>query len=244
MRLEDLTKLSAELRDQLSKIIVNDPQYLRTLGDRSCFFTSQELNEIDKQHQEQGLTFKQIQEVLAKKGMVVKPPTFKKYVGMKLVSGTRNIQKTERGSVGFYPMDVVRQINLIKYLLESKRDFLDCFITALGATPCNALEIVRSSDPDALDLSENLGDFKADTLVEKHLEDLLSQKLITRADKENVLSKARDFKSACDNVFHTSWALQDALENLRVPGSYRVDKLFETIKKRIPFENKESQESD
>ncbi len=244
MRLDDLAKQHAELRDVLSRTIVNDPQYRRSLATHSCYFTSHELDELEKRHQERGLTFKEIQELLAKKGMVVKAPTFKKYVGMKLISGTSNIRKTERGSVGFYPVDVVRHINLIKYLVGSKRDFLECYINALEFTPCNALEIVLSSNPSALDVVENLTGFIAYDVVKKHLDDLLKKELITEADKENVLSKARDFERACDNVYQSSGDLQDTLKNLKVPGIYWVKRLVDAIEKRKFFENKESQECD
>jgi hypothetical protein len=242
MRLEDLAKQPAELRDGLSKIIVNDPQYHKVLGANSRFFASQELAEIEKQYSGQGLTFKQIEAILAKKGMVIKPPTFKRYVGLKLVSGTSSIHKTKGGSVGFYPGEVIRQINLIKYLLESKRDFLECYVAALGATPSNALQIVESNDPDALNISENLGNFRVDAVVKKHLDDLLSHKFITRAERDSVLSKVKAFRDACDDIFETSGALRDALKNISVPGRYTLGKLFEALNNKCPEENNKEQE--
>ena len=227
MRLEDLVKQPAELRDWLARIIVNDPQYVRGLGTGLRFFTAKELGEIEQRNQGQGLTFKQIQKVLAKKGIVVKPPTFKKYVGMKLVSGTVKIQRTEKGSVGFYPVDAVRQINLIKYLVESKRDFLECYVRALEATPCSALEIVRRSNPAALEIVENLWNPKAYDEVKSHLDDLARKKLIDSEDKEYALSKAREFENACIQVYQAWEALYTTLQSLTIPGRYNLDKLLE-----------------
>lgn len=243
MGLENLAKQTAELRDGLSRMIVNDPQYLESLKAGAHFFSSQELVDIETKYQDQGLALKQIQEELAKKEIDLKIPTFKKYVGMKLVSGTSSIQKTDKGSIGFYPSHVIRQINLIKYLLESKRDFLECYIAALGATSSNVLQIVQSEDPDALDIVENLGGFRAYAVVKKHLDDLVSQKIVTKAERENVLSKAKDYERACDNIYRASGALQDALENLAVPGNYILARLFEAIKNQSSSEDKEQKDS-
>jgi hypothetical protein len=234
MRLEDLAKQPVGLRDGLGQIIVNDPQYLNGLETGSRFFTSQQLTEIEAKYPDPGLTFVQIQEELAKIKVILKPATFKKYVGMKLVSGTSRIKKTERGSIGFYPATVIRQINLIKYLLDCKRDFLECYISALKATPSNALQIIQEDAEDAFDITENIGYFTADTAVASHLDDLLLHKVISQADKEAIMSKVEAFRDACGNVYSAQQALQGALENLVVPGSYNLEKLFEAVKAQTP----------
>jgi hypothetical protein len=122
MKLEEIAATNSFQRSLLSALVVSTPSYQQDVASGLPFFTAEELSQIEEDHKD-GLTFQQIKGTLASKGMILKPATFKRYLGLGLIPGTTKIERKGRGNIGYYPASVIRNINLVKYALYAKLSF-------------------------------------------------------------------------------------------------------------------------
>lgn len=80
--------------------------------------TEEELEALEQLHTE-GLTAKEVVQIFSARGAKVSEATFRKYVQLGLLPRSRRVRRQGRrgGSLGLYPVGVVRRINEIKSLL-------------------------------------------------------------------------------------------------------------------------------
>lgn len=124
----------------LSEQIYSTETYQNTLEMGRPFFTKDEIQEIEKKYPE-GMTWKQIEKEISKKGLIIKKPTFRKYVNEKWVPEA--ITQTS-GREHIYPNTAIKSVNLVKFLLsiDGKNIFnlLDALNTEYGASIYELLE--------------------------------------------------------------------------------------------------------
>jgi hypothetical protein len=122
--LKDLVELGESLRNIHSWMILRDIQYKEAVEKGLPFFSEAELEEIEyNPHHKNGITFGEIEKILSKKGMILKLPTYKRYIGLKLIPESTGRKMVKKKRVGFYPVSVIRKINFIKYVLFANMDF-------------------------------------------------------------------------------------------------------------------------
>jgi DNA-binding transcriptional MerR regulator len=112
-----------------------------------------DISDIEKANHE-GLSSKQILEILQSRGEHMTEATLRKYVQLGLLPRSRRVgQKGKhRGSRGIYPVEVIRRIEEIRRAMESG----DTLETLARATPAvrACLVAVRVSMSEALDAAE------------------------------------------------------------------------------------------
>jgi len=223
MDLSELTSYGSPYRSLLSRMILNNGEYLNNVRKGLPFFKKEEIDKIEEKYEKTGVPLKDINEILSGKGMILKTPTFKKYVNMKLIAGTQRIEKTEKGSVGFYPPSVIREINFIKYALYSNLDVKAVFQSGLESLSTNALTIIESSFPEVLDIAANLGGVlnkRNETpyqAIEHHLDQFLEEKLVTKEQRSKILKKAAEVQDICNGIYDVTSELEKLLEDIEVP---------------------------
>lgn len=145
MDLEFLSKMEQKFKTFFADVILFDEDYKNDIEKGLRFFKWTDLEKIEKDEKyKDGLTFQQIDEILSRKGMIFKLPTFKKYVAMKLIPDSIKIEKTKRGIISIYPVSVIKSINFIKYVLYKKPDLRVVAGKFLKRNRKSALEIIES----------------------------------------------------------------------------------------------------
>lgn len=98
------------------------------------FFTEADLDQIEEKYPD-GMTWKEIEQEISKKGLIFKKPTFRKYIQNKWIHGPFKKQE-KHGSELKYPSSIVREINFVKFLLsedgEKIKNILGILIDMFG----------------------------------------------------------------------------------------------------------------
>ena len=95
--------------------------------------SAREITEIERNHPE-GLSSKQILEVLDEHGERLSEATFRKYVQLGLLPRSRRVgQKGKhRGSLGIYPVEVIRRVDEIRRAMNKGQTLEDLAVHAQG----------------------------------------------------------------------------------------------------------------
>ncbi len=211
------------MRSLLSWMILANQEYLDNVEKGLPFFKTEEIDRIEKKYEKTGVPLKDINEILSGKGMILKTPTFKKYVNLKLIPGTLRMKKTKKGSVGFYPPSVIREINFIKYALYANLDVKTVFQSGLESLSTNALTIIESSFPEVLDIAANLGGVLNERnetpyqAIEHHLDQFFEEELVTKDKRDEILRKASEVQDICNGIYDVTSELEKLLEDIEVP---------------------------
>jgi hypothetical protein len=187
MKLEELAKQDRFEILLMSYILPNDKEYQKNIDKGLPFFTAKELDEIEKDKQKK-LTYEEINEILSRKGMIMKLATFKKYINLDLISSS--VGRVKKTSVGLYQPDVIREINFIKYLLFSNID-LKYFYNEYGT---NAYNIITSTMEADFYLPENIvdSDGSGETYqnkLKRMISEICENKIITPENKFEIMKK-------------------------------------------------------
>lgn len=142
MSLNDLADYSPGARGLFSWMLLRDNQYQEDLKKGLPFFSEEELTAIErKEEYMKGLPFKEISKLLSQKGMILKPPTFKKYISLNLIPSSVGRSSKGKSSIGLYPANVIREINFIKYALYANLDLS----TVINRFKTSFFEMIQSS---------------------------------------------------------------------------------------------------
>lgn len=123
------------------------------------FFTEKELTQIEEEKYPEGMTWTEIEKEVSKKGMILKKPTFRKYVKQGWIPRPKKDQE-KYGSELKYPSTIIRGINLVKFLLsedgEKIRGLFDVLMpmSENGYTEINLYEML-SDKVNKYELIEN-----------------------------------------------------------------------------------------
>jgi len=223
MDLKELSEYSHLLKDLMSWMILRDKQYQKDVEKGLPFFTETELTKIENDEKyKSGILFEEVNQILTEKGMILKLPTFKKYINLRLIPGSIGRKTEGKGSRGLYPPSVIREINFIKYALYSNLDFtkvIESFRTSF-------LEIIETSFPYPIDVmdfsnvcsninesSESPGD-----AIHRISHELFDKKTITDKKKGEILklvNKVSDSITEAREKFHD---LMELIRKIEVTG--------------------------
>jgi len=140
-----IPKYMSPFRKRLQAIILDDhSDYEEKVKRGLPFFLKREIEEL-KDKYKNGMTWHDIDLELSKKGMMLKKPTFQKYIREKLISRAIDYKIDTKGRMAIYPPDIIEQINFVQYIYKTVDN--DKFLTIL--------KILYSCKVSALDLLES-----------------------------------------------------------------------------------------
>lgn len=231
MNLKELSDYDPTVRWLMSRMLLQDKEYLKDIKKGLPFFTEEELSKIEgeKEHRS-GLTFEQISRALSGKGMILKLPTFKKYINLKLIPGSIGRQSIGKSSLGLYPPSVIREINFIKYTLYSNLDFK----TVLDRFQTTALGIVESSFPDSMSVpdfypeSGNINEFGecADKAIKRYAQELFEKRIIKKRKMEEIVGLVDTISDLLQKTEDTFSDLMVLLKEIPINGKVGFEMLL------------------
>jgi hypothetical protein len=230
MKLEEIASKEPFQRSLLSALVVITASYKKDVADGLPFFSEEELSKIEANpnYKESGLTFQQIKEILASKGLILKPATFKKYLALGLIPGTTNIKRTGKGNIGFYPVSIIRDINLIKYTLYANLSFDDLLSSSINSYSMDLSEFIERLNPEALSpLIDWEADWDVQETVERELSRLFDDGQISRKEMDAAKRKAAAYGKASSQHFKAQRGLRECLEGIKVNGAYLLKELLQ-----------------
>lgn len=101
-------------RKLLNEFLLESEEYEESVKKGLPFFTPKELSELKTKYHG-GISWKEIDEELSKKGMIFKKATFRKYIQEKKIPPTISYRATKKGREAQYPADMIEHINFIQY---------------------------------------------------------------------------------------------------------------------------------
>ena len=239
MKLEKLAKEEPAIRNIMSLMLLTDKEYLKAIKKGLPFFTQDELNKIEENEEyKSGLTFEEINKLLSEKGMILKLPTFKKYVNLKLIPTSTKRKTTGKGSPGLYPASVIRTINFIKYSLYAN---IDAFETVVGGFETRALEVIENSFEignffliDFLVYVYSDPRFKDEpqTVIKRCADELFDKKVINHGQRDEIIQttdRVDTLIHEADDAFHK---LLHLLGEIKVSGPLGLGMLLKTHTKK------------
>ena len=217
MKLEELAKVDRRVRLLLLSKLPHNLEYQMNIDKGLRFFTADELAKIEKDKQKK-LTYKEIDEILSRKGMILKLATFKKYINLNLISSS--VGRVNKSSVGLYSPNIIREINFIKYALFSNLD-LKTFYKTFGT---NAYDMINNSwgadplcSPDWVIESNETGDSYTDKL-KRMLAKLYEEKIINLKEKNKIFKILDKISYLSNKRYSMDQALQESLEKIDIPN--------------------------
>ena len=227
MDLKTLAAISKTQKFFLGLLIFHEPHYKENVKKGLPFFTGEELNEIEEGPNRKGLTFEQVDKILAKKSMIVKAPTFKRYIGLGLVSGTERIERTKRGNIGYYPTRVIREVNLVKYCLFIDSDLDELLGSSIRSYESSVLELIEAQSAETVDILANISDPElSERTIGPVLQELSAEKIISAKEKKQILRAVERFQDACQEVWNSYDTLYTAMEDVKLPGLVVLTRIF------------------
>jgi len=223
MKLEELAKLEHHEFQLMLLTLPYNKEYQINIERGLPFFTAEALDELEKDKQKK-LTYEEISDILSRKGMIIKLPTFKKYINLDLISPS--VGRVKKRSVGLYSPRVIREINFIKYALFSNLD-LKTFFDEYGT---NAFNIITSAMGSGFFLwdykvawDEN-GEFYPDK-IKRMLSMFFEKKIITSKEKNEVTKIADRINDLHGETLDLIFELEEILKKINVPNPLAFLKL-------------------
>ena len=226
MDLKELSKYPPLLKKLMSWMLLRDKQYQTDVEKGLPFFAETELIKIENDEKyKSGLLFEEVNQILTEKGMILKLPTFKKYINLKLIPVSIGRKIVGRGSKGLYPSSVIREINFIKYALYSNLNFTK----AVQRFRTSFLEIIETSFPDPIDVMDfstvcgntNESDEWPGEAISRISHELFDKKVIAEKKKDEILelvNKVSDSIIEAKEKFHNLMELIRIIEVTGVVG--------------------------
>src|SRR5262245_57154772 len=109
------TRMSRPLRKQPAEVVA------ASVGAQQATVDDAELDRL-RQQRPDGLTAHEIVELFRARGVRMTEATFRKYVQLGLLPRSRRVGRKgrHRGSLGLYPVEAVRRVDLIKRALANR----------------------------------------------------------------------------------------------------------------------------
>jgi len=228
MSLEDLANRELKERKLLSWMILEDKQYVGEIKKGLPFFTKKELSEIENNEKHKsGLTFSEINKKLSAKGMILKQPTFKKYITLKLIPDSIGTKKKDKGIVGLYPPKIIRAINFIKYSLYINLNFTDIIDRFFDQFKTTALELIESSFPQDMDLFDFFSTIQGNfnergeappDAMRRCARKLFEKNIIENQKMKEIIKLVETIEDSMDTALTSFHLLKDVLGNISIPG--------------------------
>jgi len=170
-----LPKYGSLERDLLLSMIHGVNAYKESVKKGLPFFTLKELKSIETKYSD-GITWAEIDGELARKGIILKKATFRRYVNAKLISSSIGYRKNKKGREALFPTDTIANINFIQYFFRiADDDVINVFIDFMAAEGINAKQAIENKLEASL-YGATLNNLKgiSDDDVEEAIQEVLS----------------------------------------------------------------------
>lgn len=138
LTLAEIPKVGSPFRTSLLKKLTESDIYKEAiLKNAALGFSTEELNAIEEKYKNQkGLFNEDIQNEINKKGWLVKSSTIKQYIQKEQLPMSKERRKVKgKGAVSLYPLDFMRHLNFLRYLLNSGRETCEKILNAFTPHP-------------------------------------------------------------------------------------------------------------
>ena len=138
LTLGDIPKVGSPFRSMLINKLTELDIYKEALGRNAALgFSTEELKVIEEKYKEQkGLFNEDIQNEISKKGWLLKPTTIKQYIQKNQLPMPKERRRIKgKGAVSLYPIDFIRHLNFVRFMLNAGREICERILEALTAPP-------------------------------------------------------------------------------------------------------------
>ncbi|RJQ14424.1 hypothetical protein C4553_01050 [Candidatus Parcubacteria bacterium] len=126
-----ITAYNTNQRRILINYLQKDPEYKSHVEQGLPFYTEEELKNIETKYRD-GMAWADINKELTQKGVILKKPTFRKYLQSKwLPQATTEIMPSKKGKELKYPSEIIAHINFVKYFFYAGQKEILAFINVL-----------------------------------------------------------------------------------------------------------------
>lgn len=202
---ERLPKHGSSKRQLLLEIIHGMDVYKEVVEKGLPFFTLDELKDIEAKYKD-GITWAEIDEALAKKGVILKKATFRRYINDKLIAPSVGYRKNEKGREALFPPDIIAHINFIQYFFRvADDDAINVIIDTIPDIKITARQAIEDEfDSGATIYAATLNNMKSGGIFEDDVEEAIKSVLSLNEDKEfrdEVLSEYKAILNEFDRRF-------------------------------------------
>lgn len=153
-------------RRVLNSHLLDSPEYKKCLKKGRPFFSKSQLNRLEKKY-DNGITWKEIDTELSKKGMIFNKATFRKYIREKNIPHSIGYKTYEKGREAIYPSKVIEHINFTQYFYRVADDKqIIKLLELLISITINGKEAVESKLLDTGNMFSAVKDYISDMSTE------------------------------------------------------------------------------
>lgn len=139
-----IPKYNSPKRRLLNSYLLDTPEYKKCLKKGLPFFSKSELNKLQKKYNK-GITWKEIETELSKKGMIFKKATFRKYIRERNFPPSERYRTYEKGREALYPKEAIEHINFVQYLYRMADDEqISWLLNLIDELTLNGVDAVES----------------------------------------------------------------------------------------------------
>jgi len=140
---DKLPKYWTKQREILNIHLLTSEDFKKNLNKGLRFFTLEELDELEIKYK-RGISWRQVDMELSKKGINFKKATFRKYIQDKKISPASYYRATKKGREAIYARDTIRQINFLKYFYKyADNEFIDVVLEAFSQQNIPAIDAIE-----------------------------------------------------------------------------------------------------
>lgn len=211
-----IPKFRSLIREVLNTIILESPEYIKKIKEGLPFFSKDQLEEINNKYKE-GITWNEIEAELSKKGLILKKPTFQKYIRDQLISDKIDYKINSKGRMAVYHAEIIEQINFVQYLYKAtdNQKFLD-LLNSLQELTINGLEKAKIVFLEANGSTDNLFVWLGDYIKEipdLTAEDLFLYPFLKTNNNTQLLEKHLERLEKAKTEIHTIFS--DIIEEIK-----------------------------
>lgn len=139
-----IPKYYSHIRRVLNSYLLDTPEYKKCLKRGLPFFSKTELKKLEKKYNE-GITWREIDTELSKKGTIFKKATFRKYIREKNIPHSAGYKTYEKGREAVYPKEIIEHINFVQYFYRIADDAqISELLTLIDSVTIDGLIAVES----------------------------------------------------------------------------------------------------
>lgn len=146
-----LPEYSSIVRKWLNKLLYATSEYNDSVKKGLPFFSQQEIEKLNQKYRD-GISWKEIDTELSKKGVIFKKPTFRKYLQEKKIPPAQGYKTSKKGREAIYPPEIIDNINFVQYFYRmADNELIKKLSDGLSGLVTNAKDvIVRKLDSSGL----------------------------------------------------------------------------------------------
>jgi hypothetical protein len=196
---EKLPKYGTLLRSRLLLHVTKTKGYQENLNRGFPLFSHKELENIKKRYKD-GLAWNEIEKELLRKKIVLKKPTFRKYIQEKNLPEAKGYRNMDGKRVAIFPADIISHINFIHYFYKvADGDIIDGLLDLVVETQVTYLEAIESKLPSIDNLYAAIYHYLCfnDAEAYETIEETLSNR---QEDQQKALSMLEDIDKKFNDI--------------------------------------------